>query len=122
MQEKGIANPSEQNDIIINLLSKLFIELKNSSIIDNKVRIETSGEQVGQINGLSIIGNGPYQTDLSEDIDSSFVVRCNNFKLRESERKLGTRTDLNISSLHFEIIPERKPAVSTGLLLPAGRE
>jgi glycosyltransferase involved in cell wall biosynthesis len=56
--------------------------------------------------GCSIIGNGPFITDLSKKIDKSFVMRCNNFKLGYKE--IGTRIDLNISSLHESIIPQGK--------------
>jgi hypothetical protein len=53
-----------------------------------------------------VIGNGPFKTDLSKEIDDSFVMRCNNFKLGYPE--IGSRMDLNISSLYHEIIPDHK--------------
>jgi glycosyltransferase involved in cell wall biosynthesis len=56
--------------------------------------------------GCSVIGNGPFKSDLSKQIDNSFVMRCNNFKLGYKE--IGTRIDLNISSLLKDILPEEK--------------
>ena len=53
----------------------------------------------------AVIGNGPFETDLSAEIDSSFVMRCNNYKLGYD--KIGTRVDLNVSSLYVEIIPDK---------------
>lgn len=52
----------------------------------------------------AVIGNGPFKTDLSKEIDDSYVMRCNNFKLGFKE--IGSKVDLNISSLYHEIIPE----------------
>jgi hypothetical protein len=46
----------------------------------------------------TVIGNGPYITDLSKYINGSYVMRCNNFKLISPE--IGTRTDLKMSSLY----------------------
>lgn len=48
----------------------------------------------------AIIGNGPSETDLSAEIDRSYVMRCNTFKLSPLT---GTRTDLNITSLYRDI-------------------
>ncbi|MCK5848277.1 MAG: AAA family ATPase, partial [Caldisericia bacterium] len=56
---------ANENDVRRTLKEKryrgsLLEEKVHTSIIDNKVRIQTDGERVGQINGLSIIGNGEY--------------------------------------------------------------
>jgi hypothetical protein len=56
--------------------------------------------------GCSVIGNGPFKTNLSKQIDKSFVIRCNGFKLGYPE--IGSRTDLNIVSLHESSIPDHK--------------
>ena len=56
----------------------------------------------------AVIGNGPYKTDLAKEIDGSFVMRCNKFKTGEEYAGLGSRIDLNISSLYHEIIPTTK--------------
>ena len=53
----------------------------------------------------AVVGNGPFKTDLAEQIDDSFVMRCNNFKCGDEYSEIGTRIDLNISSLYYEIIP-----------------
>jgi hypothetical protein len=45
----------------------------------------------------AIIGNAISKTDLSKQINESYVLRCNNFELTP---KTGIRTDLNISSLY----------------------
>jgi tetratricopeptide (TPR) repeat protein len=55
----------------------------------------------------SVIGNGPFHSDLSSGIDKSFVVRCNRFSLN-GYKEIGRKTDLNISSLYHEIIPDQK--------------
>jgi tetratricopeptide (TPR) repeat protein len=56
--------------------------------------------------GCSVIGNGPFKTNLSKQIDKSFVIRCNGFRL--GYPKIGTKTDLNIVSLHESSIPDHK--------------
>lgn len=56
----------------------------------------------------AVIGNGPFASDYSSLIDDSFVMRCNKFKTGDAYKGLGTRTDLNISSLYHEIIPNKK--------------
>jgi len=58
-------------------------------------------------NRCSIVGNGPYKTNLSKKINESFVMRCNNFELN-SFAGIGKRTDINISSLNPEIVPKGK--------------
>jgi hypothetical protein len=45
----------------------------------------------------AVIGNGPVKTDLSKQIDDSYVMRCNSFELHKGT---GTATDLNITSLY----------------------
>ncbi len=56
----------------------------------------------------AVIGNGPYSTDLSKEIDNSFVMRCNNFVIGEGYEKIGSRIDLNMSSMFHEILPIKK--------------
>jgi hypothetical protein len=48
----------------------------------------------------AIIGNGPSLTDLSSEIDNSYVMRCNSFKI---SKLTGTRTDLNITALYHGV-------------------
>lgn len=57
-------------------------------------------------NSCAVIGNGPFKTDLSEQIEKAFVMRCNNFKIGPEE--IGQKIDLNISSLYYEIVPKYK--------------
>ncbi len=54
-------------------------------------------DKIPLIDICSVIGNGPSDTDLSREIDSSYVIRCNNFKLTPLT---GTITDLNITALY----------------------
>lgn len=54
---------------------------------------------------VSIIGNGPFSSDLSKKIDDSYVMRCNNFQISDEFKGIGTKTDMNVSSLYPEIIP-----------------
>lgn len=58
----------------------------------------------------SVIGNGPFVSDLSKEIDESFIIRCNNFRIGLSDKwkEIGKKTDLNVSSLYYEIIPDYK--------------
>ncbi len=55
----------------------------------------------------AIVGNGPFISDLDREIESSYVMRCNDFKV-DNFKGIGHRTDLNISSLYKEIIPKAK--------------
>lgn len=57
---------------------------------------------------IAVIGNGPFESDLSEEIEKSFVVRCNNFKTGEQYRGIGEKTDINASSLYGPIVPRAK--------------
>ena len=82
----------------MNIISK---PLEYDRIIRREVQKIISGKT-----SCSVIGNGPFKTDLSKEIDDSFVMRCNNFKLGFPE--IGSRIDLNISSLYHEIIPDHK--------------
>ena len=56
----------------------------------------------------AIVGNGPSNTDLSGEIDKAFVMRCNNFQLGREYPYIGSRVDINISSLLKDIIPTTK--------------
>jgi len=55
----------------------------------------------------SVVGNGPFKRNMSKQIDESFVMRCNNFQINGFDG-IGTRTDVNISSLNPEIVPKEK--------------
>jgi hypothetical protein len=55
-----------------------------------------------------VVGNGPYESDLSEAIDSAFVMRCNAFDL--GFHGIGSRVDLNLSSLYHRVVPARRVA------------
>jgi hypothetical protein len=93
--------------------------LKNNVSIEKKDIIKTI--LVGLKNGqdtCSVIGNGPYESDLSKTIDNSFVMRCNNFKTGEQYKGIGTRIDMNISSLFYEIVPEEKVSYPIFGVLP----
>jgi hypothetical protein len=62
-------------------------------IIDNLSKLVFS-------NSCAVIGNGACKTDLSKQIDSSFVMRCNSFRIQPGT---GSRTDLNITSLYNSV-------------------
>lgn len=65
----------------------------------------------------AIIGNGPFISDLAKEIDDSFVMRCNDYKIGDDYKNIGLVTHINISSLYFEIIPnEVVPEVIFGVL------
>lgn len=55
---------------------------------------------------VAIIGNGPFESDLSAEIEKSYVVRCNNFKT--GYKGIGEKTDMNASSLYGPIVPTSK--------------
>jgi glycosyltransferase involved in cell wall biosynthesis len=76
-------------------------KLNSPDIIRQELKKCIHGEK-----SCAVIGNGPFETDLSKQIDKSFVMRCNNFKLGYKE--IGSRIDVNISSLFHEIIPDHK--------------
>lgn len=61
----------------------------------------------GSRSRCAVIGNGPFHDNFDKIIDSSdtFVMRCNDFR---SCVGLGMKIDLNISSLHKDIIPIAK--------------
>lgn len=80
-------------------------EIKKDPEYSNIIRDELT-KCINGHKGCAVIGNGPFKKDLSKEIDASFVMRCNNFKLGYKE--IGSRTDLNISSLYHEIIPGDK--------------
>lgn len=82
-------------------VKEVKIEPQYTDIIRNELLKSVNGHK-----GCAVIGNGPFKKDLSKEIDASFVMRCNNFKLGYKE--IGSRIDLNISSLYHEIIPEDK--------------
>jgi len=84
---KQIVNTGKDPD---NLIYTLFDHLKN-------------GQE-----SCAVIGNGPFKSDLSTEIDTSFVMRCNNFKIGPGYEKIGERVDINISSLYHEIMPTDK--------------
>ena len=56
----------------------------------------------------AVVGNGPFASNLSEQIDAAFVVRCNSFAL--GFLGIGNRVDLNLSSLYHEVVPDRRVA------------
>lgn len=49
------------------------------------------------VDSCAVIGNGTVKTDLSKEIDNSYVMRCNRFEMRKGT---GQSTDLNITSLY----------------------
>ncbi len=59
----------------------------------------------GNFKSCAIIGNGPYESDLSEEIDASFVIRLNCYVLNESTKDIGSKTHLNLSGLGDDAIP-----------------
>lgn len=61
-----------------------------------------------QYNTCAVVGNGPFENDLSQEIDNSFAIRCNNFKIGAKYQEIGSKTDVNISSLYHKIIPQGK--------------
>ena len=62
----------------------------------------------------SVIGNGPFISDLDSEIEDSFVMRCNDYKVGNQFKGIGKYTNLNISSLYEPIIP--KEVVSEAIL------
>jgi len=89
--------------IVHNQASRRFKEIVNKPISNEFVR-ELLFQLIGDKDTCTIVGNGPFKTNLSSKIDNSFVVRCNNFNV--NYEGIGNRTDLNISSLYHEIIPD----------------
>lgn len=106
-------NPHIQSDdpvITHNQASRRFksgikTEPSYSETILNELR-----KVIGPRGRCAIIGNGPYVSDLSELIDNkeTFVFRCNNFKTGKEHSFIGSKTDVNISSLYEPILPPDK--------------
>lgn len=86
--KSGIKTEPEYSEIVLNELRKI----------------------IGPRSRCAVIGNGPYQSDLSELIDSrdTFVFRCNDFKTGKEYSDLGKKIDVNISSLYQPILPDGK--------------
>jgi len=99
----------ESNDPVIthNQASRRF---KNKVSVPKAVESSIIKQELSKlVNGhisCAVIGNGPFKTDLSKEIEKAFVMRCNNFKTGYKE--IGDKVDLNISSLYYEIIPDKK--------------
>lgn len=101
-------NPHQQcNDPVI-VHNQASRRLKNKSTSELFEGIQTIKRKIVGHKSCAIIGNGPFVTDLSKEINDSFVMRCNNFKIGDEYAGIGTRVDLNISSLHPDIIPTEK--------------
>jgi len=94
--------------IIHNQASRRFkLEVNTGLSPDNLIFTLFNKAMNGQ-DTCAVIGNGPYSTDLSKEIDNSFVMRCNNFVIGEGYEKIGSRIDLNMSSMFHEILPIKK--------------
>jgi glycosyltransferase involved in cell wall biosynthesis len=93
--------------IVHNQASRRF---KKDLVIEKKDIIKTVlGGMTSKYERCAIIGNGPFKTDMNKAIDDEkcFVMRCNNFQLN-GFAEIGTKTNLNISSLNPEIVPKEK--------------
>jgi tetratricopeptide (TPR) repeat protein len=108
----------------IKIFDNELIESKDPVIIHNQasrkfkkdVNVKINDVVQTVIGGMSkgrkrcaIIGNGPYERDLTSIIDDAdtFVMRCNNFEVNGFVG-IGSGTDLNISSLNPDIVPREK--------------
>ena len=80
-------------DIDPTMLNCTFVLTKHRNVID------LVGKDV-----CAVVGNGPNDTDLSREINESFVIRLNNYQL--GFQNIGNRTDLNISSLYDDALIE----------------
>jgi hypothetical protein len=102
--------------IVHNQASRRFkkeVSIKKNEIIKTVLKgISAKAES------CAIVGNGPYKTDLAEQINGSFVMRCNNFKTGAKYSWVGHRTDLNITSLNPEIVPKGKVSYPLFGVLP----
>ena len=97
------------NPIIVhNQASRKFKEIMNTGLDPDNMIFSFFKDNINGQESCSVIGNGPFDTDLSREIDNSYVMRCNNFKTGEGFEYIGDRIDLNISSLYHEIIPQKK--------------
>jgi tetratricopeptide (TPR) repeat protein len=94
--------------IVHNQASRRFKEVMNTGLDPDNLIFSFFDEAMNGEDSCSVIGNGPFTTDLSREIDNSFVMRCNNFKTGEGFESIGERVDLNISSLFQLIVPTEK--------------
>ena len=109
-------NPHQQcNDPVI-VHNQASRRLKNTlELHSDIVKIKN---KIKGYDSCAVIGNGPFESDLSEEIDNSFVMRCNDYRVGEGYEGVGSKTDLNISSLYHEIIPTEYTAVPILGVLP----
>jgi len=94
--------------IMHNQASRRFKEIVNTGLDPDNLIFSFINDRINGEDSCSVIGNGPFSSDLSREIDNSFVMRCNNFKKGEDYEPIGDRVDLNISSLYHEIIPSTR--------------
>jgi hypothetical protein len=95
-----------KEDVIVhNQASRRFKNEVNTGLSPDNLTFTLLKRLKSDMDSCAVIGNGPFTSDLSKDIDQSFVMRCNNFKTGEGYEKIGSRVDLNISSLYHEIVP-----------------
>jgi len=103
--------------IVHNQASRRFKTDVNRSVIKRSVR-DVIKPMISEMDACTVVGNGPFKTNLSKEITLSFIMRCNNFKVGKGYEKIGKRTDLNISSLFHEIIPQKKVTYPIFGILP----
>jgi len=94
--------------IVHNQASRRFKEAVNTGLDPNNLIYSFINDRRNGEESCAVIGNGPFSSDLSREIDNSFVMRCNNFKTGEGYESIGDRIDLNISSLYHEIVPTKR--------------
>ena len=94
--------------IVHNQASRRYKGLVDTGLDPDNLIYSFFKDHINGSESCSVIGNGPFDTDLSKEIDNSYVMRCNNFRLGEGFEYIGNRIDLNISSLYHEIIPNKK--------------
>jgi tetratricopeptide (TPR) repeat protein len=101
------------DSVPVNIKNKTIENIKYSEIklgIKNKDIERVLGiynykkEERAKYKSCAIVGNGPSGSMLSPIIDKSFVIRCNNYKLGKEYPLIGTKTDINVSSLNPTIL------------------
>jgi len=107
---------SEDPVIVHNQASRRYKDLivpeKKDNVVYQKMKSKMNGHT-----SCAVVGNGPSGYDFSKIIDREdvFVMKCNNFK---DYLFHGVKCDLNISSLHEDVIPNGKVSYPIFGILP----
>ncbi|MDL2285475.1 AAA family ATPase [Desulfovibrio sp. OttesenSCG-928-F07] len=104
----------EARDFRINLIEELFMEEYDRKLI----KVRTSGEGIGTVNGLSVTGYGDYEFGLPHQISCTVGVGHGGIVDLEREAQLGgpihTKAIMILKSYLVSQFARKKPLILTG--------